>query len=59
MRLLFTIYILIGLSLSLISQNTDDALRYSYLTPSGTARVVGAGSSFGSLGGDIGVANIK
>lgn len=59
MRLLFTIYILIGLSISLISQNTDDALRYSYLTPSGTARVVGAGSSFGSLGGDIGVANIN
>jgi len=59
MRLLFTIHILIGFSLSLISQNTDDALRYSYLTPSGTARVVGAGSSFGSLGGDIGVANIN
>ncbi len=59
MRLLISIYIVLFTSVFLSAQNTDDALRYSYLTPSGTARVVGAGSSFGSLGGDIGVANIN
>ncbi len=35
------------------SQNIDDALRYSYLTPGGTARFMSMGGSFGALGGDF------
>lgn len=48
------IIILLGLAFNLNSQNIDDALRYSNLIPGGTARVMGAGSSFGAMGGDFG-----
>ncbi|MDA8693333.1 hypothetical protein N9L92_04660 [Saprospiraceae bacterium] len=41
------------------SQTVGDALRYSTLIPGGTARVIGAGSSFGALGGDFGVLTIN
>lgn len=36
------------------SQTAIDALRYSELFPSGTARMVGVGGAMGSLGGDFG-----
>ncbi len=35
------------------SQNITDALRYSYITPGGTARFMSMGGSFGALGGDF------
>ena len=40
-------------SLVLEAQNITDALRYSYYVPSGSARVLGVGGSFGAMGGDI------
>jgi len=42
-----------------ISQTVTDALRYSTLIPGGTARVIGAGSSFGAMGGDFGSLTIN
>lgn len=36
------------------AQNASDALRYSYLLPSGSARYVGAGGAFGALGAEFG-----
>lgn len=35
------------------AQQFSDVLRYSYLQPSGTARSLGAGNAFGSLGADF------
>lgn len=35
------------------AQNAADALRFSYLNPSGTARYVGAGGAFSALGADF------
>ncbi len=44
---------------TLSAQTIDDALRFSQLIPGGTARVIGAGSSFGAMGGDYGVTAIN
>lgn len=41
------------------TQSLTDALRYSSFVPGGTARVIGAGSSFGAMGGDFGVIGIN
>lgn len=38
---------------TLNAQNEIDALRYSRLSPTGTARYVGTGGAFGALGGDF------
>ncbi len=35
------------------AQDADDALRYSFLSPTGTARSLGFGSALGSIGGDF------
>jgi len=35
------------------AQNEEDALRYSFLTPSGTARFSAMGGGFGALGADL------
>lgn len=40
-------------SVSLSAQNADDALRYSFLNPTGTARFSSMGGAFSSLGGDF------
>ena len=40
---------------ALFAQTIQDALRYSYLNPGGSARFMGAGGAFGSLGADYGV----
>lgn len=50
--------IILALAISAIttdafSQNIMDALRYSYITPGGSARFMSMGSSFGALGGDF------
>jgi len=47
------------LSISANSQSLTDALRYSSILPGGTSRVIGAGSSFGAMGGDFGVIGIN
>jgi len=41
--------------LSLLGQNEEDALRYSYLQFGGTARYIGVGGAFGALGADLSV----
>jgi len=51
---------LVGLVHSAVfAQTIDDAIRYSLLVPGGSARVIGAGSSFGAMGGDYGVTAIN
>ena len=47
------------ISISAISQTLSDALRYSSIIPGGTSRVIGAGSSFGAMGGDFGSISIN
>jgi len=41
------------------SQNLTDVVRWSTLDYAGTARTLGAGSSFGAMGGDFSVININ
>ncbi|PZD78027.1 OmpP1/FadL family transporter [Mesonia sp. K7] len=53
MKPIFTL-LLVGLSsLSLFSQTTEDALLFSQERLSGSARFIGMGGAFGSLGGDL------
>ncbi|MFO7879794.1 MAG: OmpP1/FadL family transporter [Bacteroidota bacterium] len=54
MKRYITTACLIVLSLGLFAQNQTDALRYSWLNPSGTARFNSMGGAFNSLGGDFG-----
>ncbi len=44
-------------NVTLLSQNVFDALKFSMLEPSATARVAGVGGAFTALGADISVAN--
>lgn len=39
--------------LSAVSQNENDAFRYSFMKPGGTARFTSMGGAFGALGGDF------
>ncbi|MBW6497098.1 MAG: hypothetical protein K0B09_01785 [Bacteroidales bacterium] len=41
------------LSLQVFSQNENDAFRYSFMKPGGTARFTSMGGAFGALGGDF------
>lgn len=41
------------------AQDFTDALRYSYLTPQGTARSMGFGNALGSIGGDFATVNVN
>lgn len=52
-RLSFVIAIILSVSATTIAQNVDDALRYSQLFYGGTARFMGMGGAFTSIGGDI------
>jgi hypothetical protein len=45
--------ILLSFSLQLYAQLPEDALRMSWITPSGTARHQAIGGAMGSLGGEI------
>ena len=47
---IFSLLFCVGLS----AQTEGDVLRYSYLQPGGTARFLGTGGAFGSLGADFG-----
>lgn len=52
--ILFTTALLIGgYSLTATAQDEKDALRFSYLSPQGTARSMGIGGALGSIGGDF------
>lgn len=44
----------LAFSAAAFSQTAPDVLKYSYLTPGGTARFLGAGGAFGALGADFG-----
>ena len=59
LKALLVLPLLTLLSVDVISQNLTDALRYSQLLSGGSARVLGAGGSFGSLGGDFGVTSLN
>ena len=52
MKNLFLILLYLITTIS-ISQNRVDALRYSYLDVSGTARFCGLAGAFSALGGDL------
>ncbi len=43
----------------ILAQTDEDALRYSQLTPFGTARFMGSGGAFGALGADISALSIN
>lgn len=45
--------LLLLLSAAAFSQTAPDVLKYSYLTPGGTARYLGAGGAFGALGAEF------
>jgi hypothetical protein len=51
-KILFTVAILASIN-SLYAQEPADALRYSWYTPGGSARIQAVGGAMGSLGGDI------
>lgn len=53
MRKIFFILTCIVSSASLFAQEPADALRYSWITPSGTARQQAVGGAMTSLGGDL------
>lgn len=59
MRNIIPAILFIFFSLDISAQAVTDALRYSSLVPGGTSRVMGAGSSFGAMGGDFGVLSIN
>ena len=52
-RITIIMSFLVILTLQSKAQNESDALRYSMLSPGGTARSVSMGSAFGALGGDF------
>jgi hypothetical protein len=52
-KLIFLSVILLSCSLSVISQNIDDALRYSEQIQSGTGRFNSMAGAFAALGGDL------
>ena len=56
----FNILILVLFSvMSSKAQNISDMVRWSSIDQVGTARTLGVGSSFGSMGGDFSVININ
>ena len=59
MRSLLTICIIILTFTDISAQSLTDAVRFSSLISGGTARVMGAGGSFGAMGGDFGALSIN
>ncbi len=59
MKFLTSLFLLIFTYTISNAQVATEALRYSQLSPSGTARVVGAGGAFGAMGGDFGGISIN
>ncbi|NNE27210.1 MAG: hypothetical protein HKN09_10230 [Saprospiraceae bacterium] len=56
---LIWIFMLLVFATTIHAQTLTDAVRYSQLTPGSTARAIGAGGSFGAMGGDFGVLSIN
>lgn len=54
-RLILSVIILLGMNHIMVAQNASDALRYSRIFYSGTARFQGLGGAFGALGADFSV----
>lgn len=52
-RIVFALTTLLILSAQAFSQNENDAFRYSFMKPGGTARFTSMGGAFGALGGDF------
>ena len=52
-RTLLALTALLIFSVQSFSQNENDAFRYSFLKPGGTARFTSMGGAFGALGGDF------
>ncbi len=59
MKLGYTIIVSLVFSTMFYAQSLTDALRYSNIQGGGTSRVIGAGTSFGAMGGDFGVLGIN
>ena len=60
MKYIFTIIATLVLGMTeMNAQNLSDAIRFSFTTPGGTARTIGAGGAFGALGGDFGSISIN
>lgn len=55
----FTIIIILSGAQNMSAQTAGDALRYSSLQYSGTARTIGVGNSIGALGGDFSALSIN
>lgn len=53
MKTIYILPLLLLLSLCAKAQNEDDALRFSRISPFGSARVTAMGGAFGALGGDL------
>ncbi|MEE4176136.1 MAG: hypothetical protein V2I46_01365 [Bacteroides sp.] len=52
-RIVFALTTLLIFSAQAFSQNENDAFRYSFMKPGGTARFTSMGGAFGALGGDF------
>lgn len=52
-RIVLALISLLILSVQAFSQNENDAFRYSFMKPGGTARFTSMGGAFGALGGDF------
>jgi len=59
LKYLFSINLILLISLSCFAQTDVDALRYSQWTSGATARSLAVGGAFGALGGDLSSANIN
>lgn len=58
-KILFILMAAMTFGGTLNAQNEADAIRYSYLMPTGTARFTAMGGSFSALGGDFSVLSIN
>ena len=59
MKNILTLFVCLAITSIGFGQSLADALRYSSIVPGGTSRVIGAGSSFGAMGGDFGAVGIN
>lgn len=57
MKIIISLSLLLGILTTGVSQTLEDAVRYSFLNSSSTARSIGVGGSMSPLGADISVAN--
>lgn len=58
-KIFASLILIISISTFITAQNENDALRYSFLLPGGTARSISMGGAFGALGADASVLSIN